>query len=65
MNLRDYFENTKGVGVLATADADGKDEVAVHSGARMIMERFQEALDSGILICTRGETCAHGARASR
>ena len=31
MNLRDYFENTKGVGVLATADADGKVNTAVYA----------------------------------
>ena len=31
MNLKDYFENTKGVGVLATADADGKVNVAVYA----------------------------------
>ena len=31
MNLRDYFENTKGVGVLATADADGKVNAAVYA----------------------------------
>ena len=31
MDLRDYFENTKGRGVLATADAEGKVDVAVYS----------------------------------
>lgn len=31
MKLRDYFQNTKGTGVLATADADGKVNVAVYS----------------------------------
>ena len=31
MNLRDYFENAKGVGVLATADADGKVNTAVYA----------------------------------
>ena len=31
MNLKDYFENAKGVGVLATADADGKVNVAVYA----------------------------------
>jgi hypothetical protein len=31
MNLRDYFENTKGVGVLATADNDGKVDAAVYA----------------------------------
>ena len=31
MNLREYFENAKGVGVLATADSDGKVNVAVYA----------------------------------
>jgi hypothetical protein len=31
MDLREYFENAKGVGVLATADADGKVNVAIYS----------------------------------
>ena len=31
MNLADYFENAKGVGVLATADAEGRVNVAVYA----------------------------------
>ena len=31
MELKDYFENAKGVGVLATADNDGKVNVAVYA----------------------------------
>jgi hypothetical protein len=31
MDLRDYFENTSGVGVLATADGDGKVDAAVYA----------------------------------
>ena len=31
MNLKDYFANTKGFGVLATADGDGKVDAAVYS----------------------------------
>ena len=31
MGLQEYFENAKGIGVLATADADGKVNVAVYS----------------------------------
>jgi hypothetical protein len=31
MDLKDYFENTKGRGVLATADSDGKVDAAVYS----------------------------------
>jgi len=31
MTLKEYFENAKGVGVLATSDADGKVNVAVYA----------------------------------
>lgn len=31
MDLHDYFENTKGRGVLATADSEGKVDAAVYS----------------------------------
>ena len=31
MELQEYFKNAKGIGVLATADADGKVNVAIYS----------------------------------
>ena len=31
MNLKDYFENTKGVGVMATADGEGNVDAAVYA----------------------------------
>ncbi len=31
MDLNEYFENTKGTGVLATADADGKVDAAIYA----------------------------------
>jgi hypothetical protein len=31
MNLKEYFESTKGLGVLATADGDGKVDAAVYA----------------------------------
>jgi hypothetical protein len=31
MDLREYFENTKGLGVMATADADGRVDAAVYA----------------------------------
>ena len=31
MDLKNYFENTKGLGVLATADSEGKVDVAVYA----------------------------------
>ncbi len=31
MDLKEYFDDTKGVGVLATADADGKVDAAIYA----------------------------------
>ena len=31
MDLKDYFENTKGIGVLSTADGDGKVNAAIYA----------------------------------
>lgn len=31
MDLKEYFENSKGVGILATADGDGKVDAAVYA----------------------------------
>jgi len=31
MDLKDYFDNTQGIGVFATADAEGKVDLAVYS----------------------------------
>lgn len=38
MNLSEYFENAKGRGVLATADSQGKVDVAVYSRPHFIDE---------------------------
>ena len=38
MGLHDYFENTKGVGVLATADADGAVDVAIYARPHVLDE---------------------------
>jgi len=38
MSLADYFENVKGLGVLATSDSDGKVDVAVYSRPYIIDE---------------------------
>ena len=36
MNLEDYFESNKGTGILATADGDGKVDVAVYAKPHFI-----------------------------
>jgi len=36
--MKDYFENAKGVGVLATADADGKVNVAIYARPHFLDE---------------------------
>ena len=38
MKLRDYFESANGTGVLATADADGKVDVAIYSRPHFLGE---------------------------
>lgn len=38
MELREYFEGVKGTGVLATADADGKVDVAIYSRPHFLGE---------------------------
>jgi hypothetical protein len=36
MSLTEYFESTEGVGILGTADAEGKVDMAVYAGPQMI-----------------------------
>lgn len=36
MNLKEYFEHTPGLGILATADADGNVDVAVYSRPHVV-----------------------------
>lgn len=36
MNLKDYFENTAGTGVLATADAQGRVDAAIYARPHML-----------------------------
>jgi hypothetical protein len=39
MGLAKYFENTKGLGVLATSDADGNVDIAIYSRPYVIDEK--------------------------
>ena len=39
MNLSEYFENTKGTGVLATADSNGNVDVALYARPHMTDEK--------------------------
>lgn len=39
MTLKDYFDNAKGYGVLATADAEGKVNTAVYSRPHVMDEK--------------------------
>jgi hypothetical protein len=38
MDLKDYFENVQGLGVLATSDAEGKVDAAVYSRPHVMAE---------------------------
>ena len=42
MGLREYFENARGTAVLATADADGKVDVAIYSRPHFLGEDDNE-----------------------
>jgi hypothetical protein len=42
MGLREYFEERKGIGVLATADADGKANVAIYARPHFLGDGDQE-----------------------
>jgi hypothetical protein len=42
MNLKEYFENIQGLGVLATADADGKVDVAIYSRPHFLTDGDDE-----------------------
>lgn len=39
MSLYDYFENTEGIGVLGTADADGKVDLALYGRPHVVDEQ--------------------------
>ncbi len=39
MSLRDYFENTEGIGVLGTADAEGKVDLALYGRPHFVDEQ--------------------------
>ena len=36
MNLTDYFENTEGMGILATSDSDGNVDLAIYAHPHMV-----------------------------
>ena len=38
MDLKEYFENTKGIGVLATADSSGKVDAAIYARPHFLEE---------------------------
>ncbi len=52
MGLREYFENTKGLGVLSTADSEGRVDAAVY-GRPHILE------DGSIAFIARGRLTHH------
>ncbi|MEJ2731607.1 MAG: pyridoxamine 5'-phosphate oxidase family protein [Deltaproteobacteria bacterium] len=52
MELKDYFESTKGVGVLATADAEGKVDAAIYA-----RPHFME--DGTLAVIMRGRLTHH------
>jgi hypothetical protein len=51
MNLAEYFENTRGTGVLATADSEGKVDAAIYSRPHV--------LDDGTVAFVMRERLTH------
>jgi len=51
MNLKDYFENTKGTGVMATASADGLVDAAIYARPHL--------LDDGTLAAIMRDRLTH------
>ena len=51
MNLKDYFENTKGVGVMSTADTHGKVDAAIYARPHV--------MDDGTLAFIMRERLTH------
>lgn len=51
MSLREYFENTRGRGVLATADADGRVDAAVYARPH--------AMDDGTVAFIMADRLSH------
>ncbi len=54
MKLSEYFENTRGVGVLATADADGRVNAAVYA-----RPHFLDPDDDGTLAVIMADRLSH------
>ena len=52
MALGEYFDSVKGVGVLSTADADGKVDAALYA-------RTHEAEDGSLVFVMRGRLTHH------
>lgn len=54
MKLSDYFENAKGVGVLATADAEGNVDTAIYS-----RPHFLDPCDDNTVAFIMGDHLSH------
>ena len=51
MDLKEYFENTKGVGVIATADTDGRVDAAIYARPHI--------MDDGLLAFIMRDRTTH------
>ena len=54
MKLSDYFSNTKGLGVLATANAEGKVNVAIYARPHFLHEN-----DESTVVFIMGDRLSH------
>ena len=56
MNLSDYFDNTKGCGVLATADSAGKVNAAVYARPHFFDEKNRGPSPFAFVSCVGGHS---------
>jgi hypothetical protein len=54
MKMSDYFSNTKGLGVLATANAEGKVNVAIYA-----RPHFLDEMDESTVVFIMGDRLSH------
>ena len=61
MNIRDYFENIEGTGILATADSDGMVDLAIYARPHFIEEDTIGLIMRGRLSHQNLQTNPHAA----
>ena len=56
MNLKTYFEDTEGTGVLATADSNGKVDTAIYARPHFMEDNIGQYLRTAVEIAVLDES---------